>query len=203
MITIIIADDHPVFRQGLKLLLAGDNRFQLLAEACDGREALELIEKMQPDVAVLDLVMPRPDGIEVAAMVTAARSGTRCIILTMKEEMQTVRRALAAGARGYLLKESAYEEIAEAIVRVAEGKLYLGALQESPQLFCDAGPVTLTARETEILRHVARGLSSKQIAEILAISPRTVDTHRQNIMEKLDLRTAAALSNYARDHGLA
>jgi DNA-binding NarL/FixJ family response regulator len=202
MITIIIADDHQVFRQGLKRLLADDDRFQLLGEARDGRGALELIDTLQPDVAVLDLAMPRPDGIDVTVRVSAGRSRTRCIILTMKEEISLVRRALAAGARGYLLKESAFEEVAEAIVKVAAGKLYLGALQESPELFAENRNRELTDREIEILRHVARGLTSKQIAAELCISPRTVETHRQNVMEKLNVNTSAALINVARGQGL-
>jgi DNA-binding NarL/FixJ family response regulator len=203
MITIIIADDHQVFRQGLRRLLTDDDRFRLLGEAKDGREALALIEELQPDVAVLDLAMPRPDGIEVVAQVNAGKSATRCIILTMKEEIYAIRRALAAGARGYLLKEAAFEEIAEAIVKVAGDKLYLGALQDNPELFSTEATERLTDREVEILHHVALGLTSRQIAEKLCISPRTVETHRQNIMEKLNLRTATALADYARKKGLS
>lgn len=202
MITIIIADDHPIFRQGLKRLLADDGRFQLLGEAKNGQEALALIAEHKPDVAVLDLAMPRPDGIEVATLVAADNSGTKCIILTMKEEIYAVKRALAAGVRGYLLKEAAYEEIAEAIVQVASGKLYLVALLDCPQLFNSNGNGALSAREEEILHHVGRGLASRQIAEQLFLSPRTVETHRQNIMAKLGLRSASALANYAREHGL-
>lgn len=202
MITIVIADDHKVFRQGLKRLLADDDRFRLLGEGGDGSEALALIERFSPDVAVLDLSMPRPDGIEIAASLAVAGSGTKCIILTMKEEIQAVRRALAAGVRGYLLKEAAYEEIAEAIVRVAAGKVYLGGLQDDPLLFTVADDRLLTAREEEILRQVARGLTSRQIGDELCISYRTVETHRRNMMEKLGIRTTAALVNYAREQGL-
>jgi DNA-binding NarL/FixJ family response regulator len=203
MITIIIADDHTVFRQGLKRLLADDERFLLQGEGGSGSEALELIQRYSPDVAILDLAMPRPDGIEIAAALAGVRARTKCIILTMKDELYAVRRALDAGARGYLLKEAAYEEIAAAIVRVAAGQVYLGAYQDAPQLYADFGKGLLSKREEEILRQVARGLTSAQIGDELCISPRTVETHRRNIMEKLGIRTATALVNYAREQGLA
>jgi len=202
MTTIIIADDHKVFRQGMARLLADDDRFQLVGEASNGREALELIAQLRPQVAVLDLSMPRPDGLEVVAKVRAEQYATRCIILTMREDIDTVRRALDAGVSGYVLKEAAYEEIADAISKVADGKLYLGAYQDHPQLFIRPCDGQLTNREVEVLRFVARGLTSRQIAEELSISHRTVETHRQNIMEKLKIRTATALVTYALEQGL-
>lgn len=203
MTTVIIADDHQIFRQGMARLLADDNRFQLLGEASNGREALTLIETLQPDVAVLDLGMPRPDGIEVVLNVRAGKSATRCIILTMREDIDVVRRAFDAGACGYVLKKAAYEEISDAIVRVADGKLYLGAFQEHPQLFVRPGKGLLTDREVDILRLVARGLTSRKIAEELSINHRTVETHRQNIMAKLGIHSATALAGYAREQGLS
>lgn len=201
MITMIIADDHPIFRDGLKRLLCDDDRFRLVGEATSGAEALALIAELRPDLAILDLTMPRPDGIEVVEQVAAGGYATRCLILTMKEDINAVRRALAAGARGYVLKEAAYDELAGAIVTVATGRIYLGPLQEHPQLYA-AMAAGLTRRETEVLRLVAQGQSSRQIAESLGISPRTVETHRQNIMEKLGLRSATALVTYAREQGL-
>jgi DNA-binding NarL/FixJ family response regulator len=131
-----------------------------------------------------------------------SKGATRCIILTMREDVDAVRRALVAGACGYVLKEAVYEEIANAIVKVAAGKLYLGAFQEHPHLFDSSSAGTLTEREFEVLRGVARGLPSKLIADELTISRRTVETHRQNIMKKLNLRTAAALAAYAREQGV-
>lgn len=202
MITIVIADDHQMFRQGLKLLLEGDSRFRLLGEAASGSEALRIIRELSPDVALLDLAMPRPDGIEVAAALSGDNSATKCLILTMKEEMVSIRRALNAGARGYMLKESAFDRLAEAIVEVACGNLYLGDLQDNPQLFSSKAEEALTSREKAILQQVARGLTSRQIAAELCISPRTVETHRQKIMEKLGIRTAVALVGYAREQGL-
>ena len=201
MITIIIADDHKVFRQGMARLLADDSRFHLVGEASNGREALEIIQELEPQVAVLDLSMPRPDGLEVVVKVRAAHSATRCIILTMREDIDTVRRALDAGVSGYVLKEAAYEEIADAVIKVAAGKVYLGGFQNHPKLFTRPCDGQLTNREIEVLRFVVRGLTSRQIAEELNISPRTVETHRQNIMEKLNIRTATALACYARDQG--
>ncbi len=202
MITIIIADDHKIFRQGMARLLADDDRFQLVGEACNGREALELIRELHPRVAVLDLSMPRPDGLEVVAKVRADHSATRCIILTMKEDIDTVRRALDAGASGYVLKEAAYEEIAEAIIKVNAGKLYLGEFQDHPRLFARPCNGQLTNREVEVLRLVVRGLTSRQIAGELKISHRTVETHRRNIMDKLNIHTATALTGYAREQGI-
>ncbi|MBV5319924.1 MAG: response regulator transcription factor [Chlorobium phaeobacteroides] len=202
MITIIIADDHKIFRQGLSRLLADDDRFKLLGEASNGKEALNLIWKEKPQVAVLDLSMPRPDGLEVVSNIRAAHSNTRCIILTMKDDVETVRRALESGVYGYVLKEAAYEEIAEAIVKVADNKLYLGRFQDNPNLYASCCEGQLTNREVEVLRCVVRGLTSRQIASELFISHRTVETHRQHIMEKLNIRTATGLAGYAREHGL-
>lgn len=202
MIPVIIADDHPIFRQGMSRLLSDDSRFRLLGEAGNGREALELIRTLQPRVAVLDLSMPRPDGLEVVSIIGAAHCATRCIILSMRDDIDTVRRALAVGASGYMVKEAAFEEIADAIIKVAAGKLYLGQFQDHPQLLSRPCEGQLTNREVEVLRFVARGLTSRQAAEELHISPRTVETHRQNIMEKLNIRTAVALAGYAREHGL-
>lgn len=201
MIKIIIADDHSIFRDGLKRLLSDDDRFQLLGEGRNGTEALALIAELRPDVAILDLSMPRPDGIEVVEQVAASGSATRCLILTMKEEIPIVRRALSAGARGYVLKEAAFDELAEALMAVAAGRLYLGPLQDHPQLFT-SNATSLTRREREVLCQVARGQSSRQIAKILGVSTRTIETHRQNIMDKLGLRSATALVNYAREQGM-
>ena len=202
MITVIIADDHPVFRQGMARLLADDDRFRLLGEGSNGSEAIHLVLEQKPQVAVLDLSMPRPDGLEVVSKLKAAHSAARFIILTMKESIDTVRLALSVGASGYVLKEAAYEEIADAIIKVAAGKLYLGRFQDHPQLFAYPCEGQLTNRELQVLRCVARGLTSKQIAEELRISSRTVETHRQNIMEKLNIRNATALVGYAREQGL-
>ncbi len=186
----------------MKLLLSSDERFQLIGEAKNGREALELIRELSPEVAVLDFSMPRPDGIEVITQALALRSSTRCIILSMKDDLQTVRRSLDAGARGYLLKEAAFAEIADAIVRVAAGKIYLGAFQESLDISTPKTGCKLTNREEEILRQVALGLTSRQIADNICLSHRTVETHRFNIMEKLDIHTSAGLTLYAREKGL-
>lgn len=202
MISIIIADDHKIFRQGMARLLADDARLDLVGEASNGSEALALIEKLHPQVAVLDLSMPRPDGFEVASKLRAAKSDTRSIILTMREDIDAVRRAIDVGASGYVLKEAAYEEIADAIIKVAAGKLYLGRFQDDPQLFTRPCDGQLTNREVEVLRFVVRGMTSRQIAVELSVSHRTVETHRQNIMEKLNIRSATGLAGYAHAQGL-
>lgn len=201
MIRIVLADDHRIFREGLKRLLADNTEFVLAGEAANGIEAVQLIKEQRPDVAILDLSMPGLSGIEVIEQVLAAGVPTRCILLTMNDEIGTVRRALRAGVRSYILKESAYDQLAQAIATVAAGRMYLGDWQGDPRLFSPAES-HLTQREQEVLGAVIRGESSRQIAEALGLSVRTVETHRQNIMNKLGVRTAVALANYAREHGL-
>lgn len=201
MIRILLADDHRIFRDGLKRLLADNVEFSLVGEAGNGNEALRLIADLRPDVAILDLSMPGLGGIDVVERVVAAGYATRCILLTMNDEITSVRRALQAGARSYILKEAAYDQLSAAIEMVASGRLFLGIFEGDPRLFAE--PETfLTKREREVLRAVVRGESSRQIAESLCLSIRTVETHRQNIMNKLGVRTAVALANVARERNL-
>ena len=195
MIKLILADDHRILREGLKRLLNEDGRFSIVAEADNGEEALRLILELQPDVAILDLSMPRLDGIEVVENIRAEKCGTRCIILTMNDDIRLVRKAIKAGACGYLLKESAFEELARAVVAVNSGRRYLGDFQDDPKLFVDEA-IPLTKRENEILRLVVSSMTSHEIAANLGVSIRTVETHRQNIMNKLNVHSAPALVAY-------
>lgn len=201
MITIVIADDHEIFRQGVARLLADDERFKLVGEASNGSEAVALIRELQPQVAVLDLAMPRPDGIEVAAAVRTTGCDTKCIILTMKEEIEIVCRALDNGVTGYVLKSSGYKEISRAIIEVAAGRLSLGEFSNDPRIFSRSNDQKLSKREIEVLRLITQGLTSKQAATELFINYRTVEKHRQNIMDKLNIKTVTALAEYARQRG--
>lgn len=196
MIRVILADDHRIFRQGLAGLLSNEADIELLGEAGSGVEALRLIRELHPDVAVLDLSMPRPDGIEIARLLQAEGNATACLILTMHDEAATMRRAMDAGARGYLVKDGAFEELAVAVRHLAAGRAYFNAAI-APDVSAPALDIPLTARELEVLRLVAQGLSSKVIADRLALSQRTVENHRQSIMKKLNIHNAATLASYA------
>ena len=196
MIRILIADDHRIFRQGLSMLIAEEPEMELLAEAGNGDEAIRLIRELSPDLAVLDLSMPRPDGIEIIRQLVAEGNRTPCIILTMKDEPATMQQAILAGAKGYIVKETAFEEFAEAVRQVLAGRLWFNS-----DLF-SLSPVNqenevLTSREKEILAFVSEGLSSKLIADRLGLSRRTVENHRQNIMKKLNIHKTALLLKHA------
>lgn len=196
MIRVIIADDHRIFRQGLAGLIAEEQDMELLGEAGNGSEALRLIHELQPDVAVLDLSMPRPDGIEVARQLRAERVASACLILTMHDSTVTMHRAMDAGARGYLVKDGAYEEFVAAVRQVASGRAYFNAAITADCAATGQNEL-LTKREQEVLRLIAQGFSSKSVADQLDLSPRTVENHRQNIMKKLNIHNAAALVSYA------
>lgn len=192
MIRILIADDHRIFRQGLAMLMADEPDMELVAEASNGVEALALIRELKPDVAVLDLSMPRPDGIEIARQLSTEGNPLPCLILTMKDEPAIMRHAMLAGAKGYLVKESTFEDFVVAVRHVSSGRLWFDAEVTSAQHIPENAP-PLTAREREILSLVAAGLPSKLIAERLYLSQRTVENHRHNIMKKLNIHNVASL----------
>ena len=209
-ITVLIADDHPIFRRGLCDILAGDPTLRLVGEAGDGEEAWRLIQKVRPTVAVLDIHMPRRSGIELGRLVSQQRLPVELIMLTMDAEEGLLHEALNLGAKGYLLKENAIAELLQAIHRVAGGDCYIcptlsgalvrrnaarAALQEQK-----LGLATLTPTERQILKLVAEDRTSKEIAELLACSVRTVETHRQNISHKLELSGSHSLLRFAFDH---
>ncbi|MDH4164454.1 MAG: response regulator transcription factor [Nitrospirota bacterium] len=200
MIDLIIADDHAIFRHGLKNLLAQEPDFRILAEADNGQKALQDIRDLRPHVAVLDLSMPCMNGIEVVAEVRRNKLATRCILLTVHDDAEIAATAIQTGTAGYLLKNHTFQEINQAIRTVAGGRNYL-----SPELITLLADQTrlaqasqrLTRREQEVLRLVAQGLSAKEIASKLVISERTVDTHKTHIMSKLDIHSTPALISYA------
>jgi len=213
MTTIVLADDHPIVRQGISGLLESEPGFVVVGEAGDGREAVELVERLQPDVAILDLMMPELNGMEVARRALRLSPRTRVVILSMYSDEPHVLEALRAGAMAYVLKGTSTETLIFALREAMAGRRYL-----SPPLSDRAVEVylaqigtaarstdrydLLTAREREVLELVARGASYAEIADKLTISPRTAETHRTNLMRKLDLKTTADITLYAVQRGL-
>jgi DNA-binding NarL/FixJ family response regulator len=209
-ITVLIADDHPIFRRGLCDVIASDSTLRLVGEAADGEQAWQLIQKLQPAVAVLDIHMPRRSGIELGRLVSQQRLPVELIILTMDGEEALLNEALNLGVKGYLLKETAVTDLLQAIHRVAGGDCYISpalsgalvrrnaareALQEQK-----LGLARLTPMERQILSLIAEDRTSKEIAELLQCSVRTVETHRQNISHKLELSGSHSLLRFAFDH---
>jgi two-component system response regulator NreC len=206
-IRIVLADDHGIVRAGLRLLLDEHPDFEVVAEAADVPGTLRAVLGHKPDVLVLDLNMPGEQSSLEALPIVAERSpGTRTVILTMQEDPEYARRALRAGALGYVLKEAADTELVEAVRRAAAGETYLNPalgvrLATTPE---NPGgpPDNLSDREVEVLRLIALGHTNGAIAEQLFLSVRTVETHRSHVQQKLVLSTRAELVRYALDHGL-
>lgn len=211
-IRILLADDHIVMRRGLRLLLESQPEFSVVAEASDGREAVQQAEATHPDVVVLDIAMPNLNGIEAAERISAAQPNTAIVILSMHSDEGYVLRALKVGAKGYLLKDSAEGDLIEAIKTVHQGKTFFS--QEISNMlvedyvreirtrgFEDSYDL-LTSREREILQLLAERKSNKDIAQALHLSPYTVETHRRNLQEKLNLHSLAELILYAVRKGL-
>ncbi|MBI2429165.1 MAG: response regulator transcription factor [Ignavibacteriales bacterium] len=209
-IRILLADDHPLLRKGLKETIEEENGFEVIAEANNGESALALIEQHHPVIAVLDVDMPKMSGLEVAAAVQKKKIGTMVVILTMYDSETIFNKAMDLGVRGYLLKDNAVSEITNALHLIMDGKHYITPslsnmlLQRSPltnQRSAEhIGLSSLTQTERKILRLVAENTSNKEIAEKLFISPRTVETHRNNICQKLDLQGTNALLKFAIDN---
>lgn len=206
-IKILLADDHAVMRTGLKLVLERQKDFQVVAEASDGRQAVALTQQHQPDVVVMDITMPNLNGIEAARQITGAQPQTCVVILSMHSDEAYVLRALKAGARGYLLKESAEGELIDAVRAVSNGKAFFSPavsrmlvedyIRQLQDREIEDSYELLTTREREILQLIAEGKSNKDIANILNLSLYTVETHRGNLMEKLNLHTVPELILYA------
>jgi DNA-binding NarL/FixJ family response regulator len=210
-IRILLADDHQVVRQGLRELLGTDADLEILGEAGTGRQAIELAQQLNPDVVILDVTMPDINGIEAMREIRRLAPETEVIALSMHGARQVVQDMLAAGASGYMLKTASVQELTRAIRTVMHGQTYLG--EEIRALFpkerlhtfgtqLPEGCKGLTDRECEVLKLVAEGGSSKQIAESLFVTTKTIVWHRQSIMDKLNIRTVAELTKYAIRVGL-
>ena len=208
MIRIVIADDHAIVRAGLRALLGSQSDFTVVAEAADGRAAALAVDRERPDVLLLDLSMPGEGGIEALTRLRAAGSSTRVVVLTMHAAPEYVRPALRAGASGYVVKGAGLDDLVEAVRTVAAGGTFLGpeARRVVEGDFGLADPIDdldrLTPREREVLRLVAEGHTNREIAALLGVSPKTVDTHRTNVMHKLDLHDAPGLTRFALRRGL-
>ena len=207
MIRIVLADDHVVMRNGLKLLLERQPNFEVAGEAINGREAVEICEKQKPDVLVLDIAMPNLNGIEAARQITAKMPQVAIVILSMHSDESYVLRALKAGARAYLLKDSAEADLINAIRAVSEGKAFFSPaiskmlvedyMRRLEQRGVEDSYELLTTREREILQLLAEGKSNKEVAAMLNLSLYTVETHRGNILQKLNLHSVPELILYA------
>ncbi len=205
MIKVVIADDHIIFRQGLLKLLQPAEDILVVGESGDGNEALTLILKEKPDLAILDISMPGRSGFEIAEELQSRGAGTKVIFLTMHNDPFTAKKGVLSSASGYILKDNAFEDLLYAIRAVAAGGKYISPLISDKilNLFTVRNKNhILTDREIEILRLIASGLTNKQIAEKLFISIKTVETHRTKIMQKLDLHTTADLVRYAIKTGI-
>jgi len=208
--TLILADDHPMFRLGLKTAIGMADEFTIVGEADDGRGALELLATHEPDMAILDWQMPGLNGLEVLREIGRRGWATRVIILTMHNEESLFREALDAGVCGFVLKDNAVTDIVECLRTVRQGELYLSpkvslALLKRVRLAArlrqeKPGLESLTAMERKVLKLVSRKRTTKEIAEELGLSPHTIETHRRNISLKLDLRGSHSLLQFALQH---
>ena len=207
MIRIILADDHAAMRHGLRLVLEQQADFDVVGEVSDGREAVALAENLKPDVAVLDITMPNLNGIEAARQITARQPGVSIVVLSMHADESFVLRALKAGSRGYVLKESAEGDLINAIRLVSEGKSFFSPtvsrmlvqdyVRQMQDKDVEDSYELLTSRERELLQLVAEGKSNKDVANMLNLSVYTVETHRSNILSKLNLHSVPELILYA------
>jgi DNA-binding NarL/FixJ family response regulator len=207
VIRMLLADDHTVMRKGLRLLLDSQPGFQVVAEAATGREAVSLAEQHAPDVIVMDIAMPLLNGIEAARQITAKLPQAAIVFLSMHSDESYVLRALKAGARAYLLKDSAESDLIEAVRAVTEGKAYFSPaiskmlvedyMRQMREQKVEDSYELLTTREREIVQLLAEGKNNKDVANILNLSLYTVETHRSNIFQKLNLHSGAELILYA------
>jgi DNA-binding NarL/FixJ family response regulator len=211
--TTLIVDDHPLFREGVKTLVEHTPHFKVVGEAGNGEEALALAKALKPDLVLMDLSLPDQSGIEVTRQVRTFLPDTRVVIVSMHSKVDLVTKAFQAGATGYVVKESATEKLVECMKAVSNGEYFLDTslsqkvvsnlVKSSARASdLDSRYQSLTRREQEVLRLVVEGLSAKEIGERLFISPKTVENHRTNIMNKLDIHSTMQLVRYAAKLGL-
>ena len=205
-VTVLLADDHQIFRQGLRVLLERE-RFDVVGEAADGREAVQLAERLKPDVVVLDFVMPLLNGLDAATQIQRVSPATRTILLTMYTEDQYVLEALRSGLRGYVIKTQAAADLVRAIREILQNGVYLSPgisrTLVDAYLSGTAMPADpLTPRERQVLQLVAEGKTTKEVAMVLGLSVKTAETHRTKIMRKLEIHETAGLVRYAIRRGV-
>jgi DNA-binding NarL/FixJ family response regulator len=209
---IVIAEDHTILREGLRSLLSSSPDFEVVGEAEDGREAIRCVEKLKPDLILTDLSMPRMNGMEAIREIKKQSPKTKILVLTVHKTEEYILATLKAGADGYLLKDSTHTELIMAVKNVISGKHYIspgisekvieGYVEGKKTLKPRTSWETLTQREREILKLIAEGYRNKEIADDLCISVKTVEKHRANLMEKLNLHNVQALTTYAIEKGL-
>ena len=209
---IVIAEDHTILREGLRSLLSSNPNFEIVGEAEDGREAIRCVEKLKPNLILTDLSMPRMNGMEAIKEIKRESPETKVLVLTVHKAEEYILAAFRAGADGYLLKDSTHAELVMAVNKVLSGKHYIspeisekvveGYLEGKKALKSKTSWETLTQREREILKLIAEGYKNKEIADELCISAKTVEKHRANLMEKLNLHNAQALTAFAIEKGL-
>ncbi len=210
-IKIILADDHKIIREGLKALLEKQEGMEVIAEAQDGISTVRLTKRLLPDIVIMDIGMPDMNGIDATRSIISETQGVKIIALSMHSDRRFVLEMLKAGASGYLLKDSAFEELALAINTVISGQPYLSpkitdvVIKEYIHTIPkneESAFTTLSKREREVLQLIAEGKSTKQIASYLNVSVKTIETHRQQIMEKLNIHSIAELTKYAIKEGI-
>ena len=211
-ITVFIADDHAIMREGLRLILEAEGDITVIGDAPDGRQAVREIQRLTPDVAILDIAMPMLNGIEAAAQIISSKASTRILILSMHSSKEHIFRALEAGAMGYLLKESAGKEMVKAVRAVYSGHRFLSdrishrVIEDYiHQRRADSKESLirqLSPREREVLQLVVEGQSSAEIAQTLFLSPKTVETYRSRLMHKLGIKDLPTLVKFAIQHGM-
>lgn len=210
-VTVLLADDHPIVRQGIRHLLEAESDIAVLGEAADGLETVQLVEKLKPDVLIVDMMMPGLNGLEVLRQVKKRSPATFSIVLSMQSADAYVVEALKSGASGYILKDSGPSELMKAVRQVIQGQRFLSPklserlinayIQTSDNTVLDTYE-TLTDREREVLQMVSEGLTTPEIARRLSISPRTAELHRSRMMSKLGLRNQTELIRYALKRGI-
>lgn len=209
MIRVLVADDHPVVRKGLRSCLADQPHLQLVGEAADGEEAARKARELLPDVALLDINMPRLDGLQVTELLRREAPKVKVLVLSIHSRPEYVQRIIQAGARGYVLKDSSPDQLVQAIERVHAGDVFFSpqVAQLALRQYVGSGGKPqpsdkLSCREREVLVQIAGGSSNKEIASRLGVSVRTIETHRERIMRKLNIHSVAGLTKFAITRGL-